>query len=181
MNIKNNFKYNNSDMQRLFISRLSNKLMYNELDCYYDSETEKWMVKNNLGAYEVWGVMPTVDDLEDVTTYNGKLVILSTDNHEYKWNGEEWSDLGEAGQGQIPVGWLKSNGSSWFDMDFDVRQIYLDNNYIKIQTTYNVVTAGDRIWDGGLDTNGGWFSLDSDSTSQYYNIGSTVYIDKNGI
>lgn len=181
MNINNNLKYNNSDMQRLFTNSLSNKLMYNQLDCYYDSETEKWMVRNNLGAYEVWGVMPTVDDLDVLTTYNGKLAILSTDYHEYKWNGDEWIDLGKVGHGQIPVGWVKSNGSSQFDMDFDVRQIYLDNNYIKIQTTYNVVTAGDRIWDGGLDSDGGWFSLDSGGTSQYYNIGSTVYIDQNGI
>ena len=29
-----------------------------------------------------------------ITVYPGKLVVNTTDNHEYKWNGTEWEDLG---------------------------------------------------------------------------------------
>lgn len=127
MNINNNLKYNNSDMQRLFTNSLSNKFMYNQLDCYFDSQTKKWMVRNNLGVYEVWGVMPTVDDLEDVTTYTGKLVLY--DGHEYKWNGDEWIDLGEGIDQIISLKGLTTS-SYWITN-------YIPNNDSKIEIKWN--------------------------------------------
>lgn len=63
----------------------------------YAWDTKKWYKKNNLSQYEEYGLMPTVTDLSSTTYYTGKLVILSTDSHEYKWNGSEWIDLGNAG------------------------------------------------------------------------------------
>lgn len=63
----------------------------------YAWDTKKWYKKNNLSQYEEYGLMPTVSDLSSTTYYTGKLVILSTDSHEYKWNGSEWVDLGTAG------------------------------------------------------------------------------------
>lgn len=62
----------------------------------YNTSDSKWYKKNNLSQYEEYGLMPTVDALSGVTYYVGKLVILSTDNHEYKWTGSSWTDLGEA-------------------------------------------------------------------------------------
>ena len=49
---------------------------------------------NNKGKYEKWGVTPIVDDLESTTTYEGKLVILSTENNEYKYLDGEWQNVG---------------------------------------------------------------------------------------
>ena len=68
----------------------------NYVDVYVKNES-KWYKRNNLNQYEEYGLMPTVTDLSSTTYYTGKLVILSTDNHEYKWNGSEWIDLGNAG------------------------------------------------------------------------------------
>ena len=53
----------------------------------YALDNKKWYKKNNLNQYEEYGVMPFVDELSNVTYYTGKLVILSTDGHEYKWTG----------------------------------------------------------------------------------------------
>lgn len=63
----------------------------------YAWDTSKWYKKNNLNQYEEYGLMPIVDSLSNLTYYTGKLVILSTDNNEYRWTGNEWEDLGSAG------------------------------------------------------------------------------------
>ena len=83
------------------------------VDVYVKSES-KWYKKNNLNQYEEYGVMPFVDELSNVTYYTGKLVILSTDGHEYKWTGSQWNDLGYAGIGYNVI-WLDpaSNNSSY--------------------------------------------------------------------
>ena len=49
---------------------------------------------NNLGQYEKWGVMEAVNDLESLTTYDGKLAVLNTDNCEYKFVGGKWVNVG---------------------------------------------------------------------------------------
>lgn len=66
------------------------------VDVYVKGDS-KWYKKNNLNQYEEYGLMTIVSDLSSTTYYTGKLVILSTDSHEYKWNGSEWIDLGNAG------------------------------------------------------------------------------------
>ena len=65
---------------------------YNEI---YVKDVQKYYEYNNLYQYEEYGIMPTVSNLSDVTTYNGKLAINSTNNHQYKWDGTKWKDLGE--------------------------------------------------------------------------------------
>ena len=49
---------------------------------------------NNLGKYEKWGVMESVNDLAGVTTYEGKLVVNNSDNCEYKFVGGAWVNVG---------------------------------------------------------------------------------------
>ena len=66
------------------------------VDVYVKGDS-KWYKKNNLNQYEEYGLMPIVSDLSSTTYYTGKLVVLSTDGNEYKWNGSEWIDLGNAG------------------------------------------------------------------------------------
>lgn len=65
----------------------------------YSLDDEKWYEMNNLGQYEEYGIMPTVNDLSTVTTYKGKLVIYN--QHEYEYDGTQWVDLGSAGTSRI--------------------------------------------------------------------------------
>lgn len=68
----------------------------NYIDVYVSSEA-KWYKKNNLNQYEEYGVMEHTYDLSSLTYYVGKLVLLDTDCHEYRWDGTQWVDLGSAG------------------------------------------------------------------------------------
>ena len=50
---------------------------------------------NNKGQYEKWGgTLPSVDDLNTTTTFEGKLVILNSDNCEYKYVDGAWKNIG---------------------------------------------------------------------------------------
>ena len=49
---------------------------------------------NNKGQYEKWGIMDAVNDLAATTTYDGKLVILNSDNCEYKYVDGAWKNIG---------------------------------------------------------------------------------------
>lgn len=65
-----------------------------EYDEIYVVPVQRYYEKNNLGKYEEYGIMTTVADLSGVTYYTGKLVINSTNYHEYKYDGSTWVDLG---------------------------------------------------------------------------------------
>lgn len=49
---------------------------------------------NNNGKYEKWGVIANVNDLASTTTFEGKLVILNSDNCEYKYVDGAWKNIG---------------------------------------------------------------------------------------
>ena len=72
---------------------------YNDVYCTGDS---KWYKKNNLSEYEEYGVYEKVSNLNSATYYTGKLVHLTTDDHEYKWNGSSWVDLGIIDNSPLP-------------------------------------------------------------------------------
>lgn len=65
----------------------------------YALDDEKWYEMNNLGQYEEYGIMPTINDLSTVTTYKGKLVIYN--HHEWEYDGTQWVDLGNAGTSRL--------------------------------------------------------------------------------
>lgn len=88
---------------------------YTDVYCTGDS---KWYKKNNLNAYEEYGVMPTVNSLSNVTYYVGKLVILSTDSHEYRWTGSTWNDLGEVADEYTEYEYIQGNGTSYIKTDY---------------------------------------------------------------
>lgn len=113
----------------------------------YELSTSKWYKKNNINAYEEYGVMETVQSLQDATYYTGKLVILSTDNHEYKWNGSSWSDLGNAGDIKTYT-FLDGGASSDYKIPFD---FYWGNGYkMEILCKRSSIVTGDlRV----IDTN----------------------------
>lgn len=84
----------------------------------YAWDTEKWYKKNNLNQFEEYGLMPNVTDLSSTTYYTGKLVILSTDSHEYKWNGSEWIDLGATTHVGDQYEYVEGNGTSYIVTDY---------------------------------------------------------------
>ena len=64
----------------------------------YAKDTQKWYKKNNLNQYEEYCIVDEVADLSTLTYYTGKLAVCSGDDHEYKWNGSSWIDLGSCGR-----------------------------------------------------------------------------------
>lgn len=121
----------------------------------YAWDTEKWYKKNNLSQYEDYGVMPTVNSLTGVTTYTGKLVILSTDSHEYKWNGSSWTDLGEISDVYTEYEYVQGNGTSYIVTDYipvtDSRyEIDIEGRKASSSTS----SAGECHFLGGYDTIG---------------------------
>lgn len=78
----------------------------------YDLPTKKYFVRNSAEKYEEYGLVVNVDALNTTTTYEGKLVILSTDNHEYKFTGGVWTDCGSAA-GQSIADTNYQNMNNW--------------------------------------------------------------------
>ena len=102
----------------------------------YNKSDGKWYKKNNLNEYEEYGVMPKVADLSLLTTYVGKLAILTTDNHEYRWDGSQWVDLGEiSGTIGIPDGYTE------LDYIQNKNYSYINTGFKPDQDTRIVMTA----------------------------------------
>ena len=84
----------------------------------YVKDSEKWYKRNNLNKYEKYGVIEYITDFSSITYYTGKLVILLTNNNEYKWNGSEWINIGV----KISVGeqyeYIQGNGESYIVTDY---------------------------------------------------------------
>ena len=112
------------------------------VDVYVQSDS-KWYKKNNLNQYEEYGLMPIVNDLNITTYYTGKLVILSTDSHEYKYNGTTWVDLGNAGSFTY-VTWIDPPISS--STKYNIPFKYYFNSGYKMRVllyTSNITWSGD--------------------------------------
>ena len=60
----------------------------------YCTDDSKWYKKNNLSQYEEYGIYEKTSNLSSTTYYTGKLVMLNSDKHEYRWDGSEWTDVG---------------------------------------------------------------------------------------
>lgn len=89
----------------------------------YCTGNKKWYKKNNLSQFEEYGVYEETSNLSSLTYYTGKLAILTTDNHEYRWNGSSWADQGAAVITSIDRLWLDKGTSVNFDYHFG-------NNYM---------------------------------------------------
>ena len=73
--------------------------------------------RNNLGKYEKWGVLASTDDLASVTTYEGKLVVLNSDNCEYKFVEGAWKNVGSVLPQEIETETNyknMTNGEGWY-------------------------------------------------------------------
>ena len=122
----------------------------------YCTGNSKWYKLNNLGSYEEYGIYAETDNLSSLTYYTGKLAILTTDDHEYRWNGSSWADQGSIHQTVI----IKSpeylerteNANGYVALEE-----YLTENtliYIDFQMTYDI--GGCLIGDYGTNDNDDW-------------------------
>lgn len=135
----------------------------NYVDVYVKPES-KWYKRNNLSQYEEYGLMPTVTDLSSTTYYTGKLVVLSTDSHEYKWNGSEWIDLGNAVT-IIDCIWLDpSSNNSSYQIGY-----YWGTGY---KMVFNVYLSGSYSGDAG-----GFLNHNSKSPLEFNFYSNGFYFD----
>ena len=126
----------------------------NYVDVYVKGES-KWYKRNNLNKYEKYGVIEYVTDFSSITYYIGKLVILLTNNHEYKWNGSEWIDLGIKTHVGDQYEYIQGNGESYIVTDYipvtDSRyEIDMEGRKASSPTSTN----GECHFLGGYDTIG---------------------------
>ena len=156
----------------------------------YDLPTKKYYAFNSDGKYEEYGIVVNVDDLNSTTTYEGKLAILSTDNHEYKFTSGSWTDLGSAA-GQPIADTSYQNLNNWncrfgYDSTFGTRdgvaQIAYDaengTNYFAdyqgsafwepYQCKVNGLTAGDTYKLTFKFSTSGWSSWSSYTVLPFY-------------
>ena len=59
-----------------------------------DKLTGKFYGSANAGTFELSADGQAIADDAGITVYPGKLVINTTDQHEYKWDGSDWKDMG---------------------------------------------------------------------------------------
>jgi len=78
----------------IVVSNYSDIPVDTEFNKAYVREESKWYLKNNTNAWEEYGKYEKVDDLASTTHYEGKLVVLSTDNHQYQYKNGQWIDKG---------------------------------------------------------------------------------------
>lgn len=138
-----------------------------DYDDVYNKADGKWYKKNNLNEYEEYGIMPVVGSLDDLTYYIGKLVILSTDNHEYRWNGSSWSDLGECDitYGQLYLDPSSSNSEYKIPISYYFSNGYKMKLFLYLTGTWNSDTQS--IFDASTNT----------SPIEYSFFGNGYYLD----
>lgn len=76
-------------------------------DTVYDSKQKKWYMLNNLGEYEVYGV---IGQGIDITTYAGKLTV--DNGYEYEWDGNGWVEIGSTTLTEYPSYVIFDNGDN---------------------------------------------------------------------
>lgn len=132
----------------------------------YSLDDEKWYEMNNLGQYEEYGIMPTVNDISTVTTYKGKLVIYN--QHEYEYDGTQWVDLGNAGTSRLidSPSYIYNDSSHQFSIPLNYTGSTDSKWQIRFKPTQN----------GGATIMGDTSSSDDDDYRIFWN-GGRAYFD----
>lgn len=149
----------------------------------YALDTQKYYELNNLGQYEEYGIMPTVNDLSTVTTYNGKLVIYN--QHEYEYNGTQWVDLGNAGTSRLidSPSYIYNDSSHQFSIPLNYTGSTDSKWQIQFKPTRNggATIMGDTSSSDNDDYRIFWTSGNAyfDVVNQRINSYNAVNVDKN--
>lgn len=131
----------------------------------YALDDEKWYEMNNIGMYEEYGIMPTVNDLSTVTTYKGKLVIYN--QHEYEYDGTQWVDLGSAGTSRLidSPSYIYNDSSHLFSIPLNYTGSTDSKWQIRFKPTQN----------GGATIMGDTSSSDNDDYRIFWNGGQAFF------
>lgn len=164
-------------------------------DSVYSFADLKWYMKNNLNAYEEYGVYDVVEDISSATTYEGKLGVVG--ETEYQYSGGSWTVVGSyvdssvtytiddtspspyVGQElsttfKIPVADVEALGG-W--LDFQI--MTSDGGSLKISTDqYRYMGGGYEV---GTVTNDGTYYNYSLPTTESIVINSIMYWDSTPI
>ena len=97
-------------------------------DMAYIISEKRWYALNNQSKWEKYGVIELVSSLDNVTTYDGKLVVNTTDKHEYKYTNNAWSD-----QGEVKVTQIVPDGYTTYD--------YIEQPTIRYRDTGATISA----------------------------------------
>ena len=76
-------------------------------DMAYITSEKRWYALNNKSKWEKYGVIEAVLSLDNLTAYDGKLVINTTDKHEYKYTNNAWTDQGEVSESVVKNYWAE--------------------------------------------------------------------------
>ena len=144
----------------------------------YDRSVQKWYMLNNLDQYEEYGVMEIVGALSATTSYPGKLVVLTSDSHEYEYSNG-WNDLGEV---DVRYGG-EFDGNSWFDTGIQAKNnLCVEYDAVVTGFTYNGGSVyGSRRGTSGANRSHGQFTDSTGLTSDLgsaRNTAATNYKDK---
>ena len=131
----------------------------------YALDTQKYYELNNLGQYEEYGIMPTVQDLNSTTYYNGKLVIYN--GHEYESRNGQWVDLGNAGTSRLidSPSYIYNDSSHIFSIPLNYTGSTDSKWQIRFKPTQN----------GGATIMGDTSSSDNDDYRIFWNGGQAFF------
>ncbi len=98
-----------------------------------------------------------------ITVYTGKLVQNTTDNHEYKWNGTEWEDLGLLSL--EPVSNTDYKNLSRWQYFSNYEAIFANNTYDETSFTNHLEPyVGQNGWEPL------WYNIENLEAGEIYNV-----------
>lgn len=108
-------------------------------DMAYITSVKSWYALNNKSQWEKYGVIEAVSSLDNVTTYNGKLVYNTTDKHQYKYTNNAWTDQGEVSESVVKNYWAecKQNDIELYHITYHWGEGY----HIEFESAYNSTSS----------------------------------------
>ena len=108
-----------------------------------DKLTGKFYGSANAGTFELSADGQAIADDAGITVYPGKLVINTTDQHEYKWDGTQWVDCGSVYQPISDTNYQNMN--NW------------TCRFVGYESTYdNIENSGNNNFFNPYKGEGGW-------------------------
>ena len=122
-------------------------------DMAYITSQKCWYTLNNKSQWEKYGVIEAVSSLDNLTTYNGKLVYNTTDKHEYKYANNAWTD-----QGEVKVTQIVPDGYTTYD--------YIEQPTVKYSYRRATISAFTGV--NGCTYNLKYYMPSANYSSDYY-------------
>ena len=110
-------------------------------DMAYITSEKRWYAFNNNFKWEKYGIIETVSSLDNLTAYDGKLVINTTDKHEYKYINKAWTDQGEVSESVVKNYWAecKQDQIELYHITYHWGEGY----HVEFESAYNSTSSTD--------------------------------------